>query len=586
MSKRELDNQDNELNPSKKIKQDDQDNQDLDTEICESYICPITTAIFYDPVIAEDGVVYERRAIEKWFEKKNTSPLSRNKISNKLYPCIAIKNMVDEFLTANPDYKKIQYENIPTYVENNQRVSRDIYYEQWDNLLKYKEYLLSDIVYNDNQSLIKKLCSIDNSRKTKPYEKAMIHILDNCVDLNTPIAGGAYPFEWIIYKCTESVVDHALEIVDTDFSDGFKERIVDYFTGNPLLSDSVIILDKLWINGFFLKDIITSELVCKLFANCGVKVCGEFIKKVLESGYDNLAELLDIIVIASINRLHNREGQEDAYYKYIKQMVEKGADVNSKVNDELICTYMLTKLKDKKEPRLQLTKLFLDYGLDINQRVDGDPIIFEICKYVDKDILQLFVERGLDLGVHKTDDGYATIDYICMISSDIEAIKYIVDIGMPDSRLNDSLLNDIIINQNLTDNDKIEAIKYVQQKIFDHKFSEFCGLGEQDKNIAPTIKAILDLEDGVDDNLVKQFCGEGTEIYDTYDYNKFYEEHSKKMDSHSALKTYLKAKTVSPHYIKNIMNNNKIDDKIKCKLITNYIFGRLVDIQKIDQTNA
>ena len=40
-------------------------------------ICPITLEIFYDPVLAQDGHVYERVAITRWIQQHGTSPFTR-----------------------------------------------------------------------------------------------------------------------------------------------------------------------------------------------------------------------------------------------------------------------------------------------------------------------------------------------------------------------------------------------------------------------------------------------------------------------------------------------------------------------------
>jgi hypothetical protein len=40
-------------------------------------ICPITLDVFRDPVIANDGHVYEREAITRWIFKRGTSPITR-----------------------------------------------------------------------------------------------------------------------------------------------------------------------------------------------------------------------------------------------------------------------------------------------------------------------------------------------------------------------------------------------------------------------------------------------------------------------------------------------------------------------------
>ena len=40
----------------------------------DEFICPISHELMEDPVLASDGHAYERRVIERWFEKRLTSP--------------------------------------------------------------------------------------------------------------------------------------------------------------------------------------------------------------------------------------------------------------------------------------------------------------------------------------------------------------------------------------------------------------------------------------------------------------------------------------------------------------------------------
>ena len=42
----------------------------------DDFICPITTEVMSDPVMAADGHAYERSAIERWLATKSTSPLT------------------------------------------------------------------------------------------------------------------------------------------------------------------------------------------------------------------------------------------------------------------------------------------------------------------------------------------------------------------------------------------------------------------------------------------------------------------------------------------------------------------------------
>ena len=53
----------------------------------DSLICPITQEVFHDPVIAEDGRLYERAAITRWINEHGTSPFTRQVLNvNHLQP--------------------------------------------------------------------------------------------------------------------------------------------------------------------------------------------------------------------------------------------------------------------------------------------------------------------------------------------------------------------------------------------------------------------------------------------------------------------------------------------------------------------
>lgn len=64
----------------------------------DEYMCPITLSLMVDPVIALDGITYERTAIEKWFKSSNKSPKTGVSIENKLLiPNFSIKNLIQEW---------------------------------------------------------------------------------------------------------------------------------------------------------------------------------------------------------------------------------------------------------------------------------------------------------------------------------------------------------------------------------------------------------------------------------------------------------------------------------------------------------
>jgi hypothetical protein len=49
----------------------------------EEFICPITCVLLQDPVIAADGITYEREAISRWLQQSSKSPCLNTELENK-----------------------------------------------------------------------------------------------------------------------------------------------------------------------------------------------------------------------------------------------------------------------------------------------------------------------------------------------------------------------------------------------------------------------------------------------------------------------------------------------------------------------
>jgi U-box domain/Sel1 repeat len=67
--------------------------------IAADLTCPITLELPFDPVTAEDGRVYERAAIEQYFQTKRgakiKSPMTNLLMGKKLIPALTIKNLIE-----------------------------------------------------------------------------------------------------------------------------------------------------------------------------------------------------------------------------------------------------------------------------------------------------------------------------------------------------------------------------------------------------------------------------------------------------------------------------------------------------------
>ena len=70
------------------------------SEIEEHLLCPITCELMHDPVVASDGITYERAAIEEWFETgKQTSPLTNAPlVSQVLIPNYLARGLIGTIL--------------------------------------------------------------------------------------------------------------------------------------------------------------------------------------------------------------------------------------------------------------------------------------------------------------------------------------------------------------------------------------------------------------------------------------------------------------------------------------------------------
>eukprot|EP01129_Flabellula_baltica_P010632 TRINITY_DN450_c0_g3_i1.p1 TRINITY_DN450_c0_g3~~TRINITY_DN450_c0_g3_i1.p1 ORF type:complete len:751 (+),score=134.96 TRINITY_DN450_c0_g3_i1:233-2485(+) len=70
-------------------------------ELPESFYCPITLEIMRDPVIDNDGISYERSAIESWLQTNQISPVTRKPLFlNQLRPNRSLKESI-EMITAH-----------------------------------------------------------------------------------------------------------------------------------------------------------------------------------------------------------------------------------------------------------------------------------------------------------------------------------------------------------------------------------------------------------------------------------------------------------------------------------------------------
>lgn len=73
----------------------------------EAFICPLTKQIMREPVSLENGLTFEKSAIERWFQdcrdagKETTCPVTGTVITSPPKPSIAFRNTIEEWTARN-----------------------------------------------------------------------------------------------------------------------------------------------------------------------------------------------------------------------------------------------------------------------------------------------------------------------------------------------------------------------------------------------------------------------------------------------------------------------------------------------------
>ncbi|XP_071733571.1 putative E3 ubiquitin-protein ligase LIN-1 isoform X2 [Rutidosis leptorrhynchoides] len=131
----------------------------------KDFVCPITTHIINDPVTLETGQTYERKAIQQWLERGNsTCPITRQKLHSTQLPKTnyVLKRLIASWKELNPSNSG-SLENEPVFIPQLNFTSPDSVISQ----------ATLDGTVNELRTSIAKLCS---SEVLKEAETAVFKI--------------------------------------------------------------------------------------------------------------------------------------------------------------------------------------------------------------------------------------------------------------------------------------------------------------------------------------------------------------------------------------------------------------------------
>ena len=69
-------------------------------DVAADLVCPITQELPFEPVMAEDGKIYERNTIVEWLRRNGTSPVTRARMGTRIIAAVQTKNTIDTLIKS------------------------------------------------------------------------------------------------------------------------------------------------------------------------------------------------------------------------------------------------------------------------------------------------------------------------------------------------------------------------------------------------------------------------------------------------------------------------------------------------------
>jgi hypothetical protein len=311
-----------------------------------NFCCPITKLIFCCPVLAEDGFIYEELAIIDWFKHNSTSFTNQKQIDKKITPVETMKNIVNDYLEKNPQYKTEQFLFKKPFSLFKQEFFGILENKKYDMIKDYTSFLLN--YYIGKETIFEHLCKNCDDDVIK-------HVIDNSLDLDLYEYNKKFkPVHVAIKNTNSNLLKYLIDKgIDLDAEDAYGDRVINYLLNYHINNIDLIcyVLDKgidiNFQNKEEMRPIIyiilrgniellkkcTSQYNLNLdlcpkgindFLLCTFKYCNnkEFIKHVINMDLKMNDQITYEIYIYKNKTLSTKDKQEIAYY-YLYKTINK-----------------------------------------------------------------------------------------------------------------------------------------------------------------------------------------------------------------------------------------------------------------------
>jgi len=198
------------------------------------YKCTLTNLIYSDPVIAEDGYIYEKIALKHYLKYNKISPITQKSMGTLFIKANQFKLIINDLLNKNPKLINQQFLNKKPYYLFKNEFKELLIKNKFNELICYTNITLNDIIL-DQQSIacyIFKNCDNDNIIKI---------IIDNSIDFDCDDNYGNRPIHYACQYTSDIIIKYMIDKgVDINIPDKKGNKPIHYITKFQYNSGDII----------------------------------------------------------------------------------------------------------------------------------------------------------------------------------------------------------------------------------------------------------------------------------------------------------------------------------------------------------
>lgn len=351
--------------------------------------CPIACFIPVEPVVADDGNIYEEDAISTCYSSNyGKSPITNQKITNNFQSVPLWNEIINIFIKIDPELKNIMNEKDFTYANNKITITSILGSKQkHTNLLKYKNFKLLD--HNGYSTFVSSLLSCCHDINV------IKHVIENADDFKMT----DYNYDIFYVVCMYSTPDIVKYFISNGYSltHNYNNELLSLKLMNNKYSSTDEELMTIISNS--LKNTLTLDDGTPIITKCVVESTFQLIKLLIDSGHDVLAKDLDGNNLLKLAANNNRDDQIILYL--IEEIYKKDPNVieESIISDGRTIIHWLFCGGYGRKPNVDLIKKLVQIGINlevVNPINNWKPIHY-ICRYTNTQLILYVMGIGLDL---------------------------------------------------------------------------------------------------------------------------------------------------------------------------------------------